>query len=39
MSEADYKNFILMNFNKETINLIDEEENKNFTNLLMEIIE
>ena len=39
MSVSDYKNFILMNFNKETINLENEEEKENFTNLLLELID
>ena len=39
MSESDYKNFILMNFNKETIDLNNEKEKQNFINLLLEIID
>ena len=39
MTEADYKNFILMNFNKETINLNNEEEEKILTDLLLEIMD
>ena len=35
MDENDYKNFILMNFNKETINLNNKEEEETFTNLLI----
>ena len=39
MDENDYKNFILMNFNKETINLNNKEEEETFTNLLIELID
>ena len=39
MTPSDYKNFILMNFNKETINLNNDEENKIFLNLLMELFD
>ena len=39
MNENDYNNFILMNFNKETINLNDEEEKEIFNNLLIELID
>ena len=38
MTVHDYKNFILMNFNKETINLNDDDELKNFRALMNEII-
>ncbi len=38
MSVNDYKNFILMNFNKETINLDNEEEYKKFSKLLFDIV-
>ena len=37
MTENDYKNFILMNFNKETINLNNTEERKIFSDLLLEL--
>ena len=37
MTQSDYKNFILMNFNKETINLNNDEENKIFYDLLLEL--
>ena len=38
MTVHDYKNFILMNFNKETINLNDDDELQNFRALMNEII-
>ena len=37
MTKSDYKNFILMNFNKETINLNNNEENKILYDLLLEL--
>ena len=37
MTANDYKNFILMNFNKETINLNNTEERKIFSDLLLEL--
>ena len=39
MSVNDYKNFILMNFNKETINLDNEEDYKKFSKLLFDIVD
>ena len=39
MDDNDYKNFILMNFNKETINLNNKEEEETFSNLLIELID
>lgn len=38
MSVSDYTNFILMNFNKETINLNDKDEFKKFFVLMNDII-
>ena len=38
MTINDYKNFILMNFNKETINLNDNDDYVKFTNIFKEII-
>ena len=38
MTINDYTNFILMNFNKETINLNDNDELKKFNELLNDII-
>ncbi len=38
MSEADYKNFILINFNKETINLDNNDDFEKFTLLLKDIM-
>ena len=38
MTTSDYTNFILMNFNKETINLNDKDEFKKFNELLNDII-
>lgn len=38
MSVSDYTNFILMNFNKETINLNDKDEFKKFFDLMNDII-
>ena len=39
MTQSDYKNFILMNFNKETINLNNDEEYKIFYDLLSELFD
>ena len=38
MTISDYTNFILMNFNKETINLNDKDEFKKFNDLMNDII-
>ena len=38
MTINDYTYFILMNFNKETINLNDDDELKKFNELLNDII-
>ena len=38
MTISDYTNFILMNFNKETINLNDKDEFKKFNDLMYDII-
>ena len=39
MTPSDYKNFILMNFNKETIDLNNEEEQKLFSDILFELFD
>ena len=39
MTSSDYKNFILMNFNKETIDLNNEEEQKLFSDILFELFD
>ena len=38
MGETDYKNFILMNFNKETIDLNNEKDENIFKDLMLEIL-
>ena len=38
MTINDYKDFILMNFNKETINLDDNEDFEKFSFLLKDIM-
>ena len=38
MTISDYKNFILINFNKETINLDNNDDFEKFTLLLKDIM-
>lgn len=39
LSEKDYKHFIIYNFNKETINLCNEEEKEIFQKIICDFIE